>query len=1123
VVTVLVVQPAIYITFIILGMNTRILILCLYFVALSTLNLLAQAVNIPPSVPKGANVLGLDPDKAITQYVIDVWRQREGLSQNAVQTILQTHDGYLWLGTQEGLVRFDGIKFTVFDMQHTQGIGGNNVYALCEDNKENLWIGTFAGGVSVYSNGKFKNYGKDKGIEGDVGDIIQDSKGTIWVGTNNGLSRYNARLDKFEKIIGNGAPVDILITRLKESENGILLISTVQGFYTMSGGTFRRYLESNGLAHERVNDVFVSTKTGDIWIATDGGVQKFENGQFTTLMNKRNTGMPSSVSLFVYEDSRANFFVGTNEGLCRIRSGSVEVLSGKNGLGSNEVLYIFEDREGSLWIGTNVGGLNRLRNGKFTPFGVPEGLSHPMLWGIFQDSRGSIWVPTNGGGINEIRDGRVVKVYGINEGLPTTYVRSVGESNRGVLYFGTQEKGVAKLSKGKFDVLTKNDGLAGNFVRVTYQHPDGSLWFGTHRSGFTIFRDGIYSTYTVNEGLLDNTIYGFLLRKDGKVWIATRGGLVVFSNGKFSAYTTDHGLSHNVIMNLYEDSEGVLWLVTNGGGINRYKDGKFTSAMYKDGMPDDTEYAILEDNKNYFWMPCNRGVIRVSKAELNNFLDGNQKKINSAELFTVADGMRSSECNGGNQFPAVKAKDGKFWFATVAGAAIIDPENIQRNVIAPPVVIENIAINNESISDFSNNSNILPTKTNFEFYYTGLSLFYPAKVQFKYLLEGYDKNWVEAGTRRTAYYTNLPRGRDYRFRVIACNNDGVWNEVGASVTFSIQSFWWEAWWFYGLCIIIVSGGSYEGFRWRTRRLRSKAEALERVVENRTKEVQSQAQEIQLKNTALQEQLETLRRTQTQLAQAEKMASLGTLVAGVAHELNTPIGVAVTAASTLHGKVQAFENEYKAGGLKKSTLESFMENAKIGADLTLRNLERASNLIQSFKQVAVDQTSDSKRVINLKHYIEGVITSLEPKWKTTGHRVEIECVATLELETYPGAIAQIITNLVTNSLMHGFEDYRDDGVMTIVVERDKENIVLRYSDNGRGIPREILARIFDPFFTTKQAQGGTGLGMHIVYNLVTQKLAGEIQFVSADEGGVAFLLTFPLMSREYGDNGFEPRP
>ncbi len=307
-----------------------------------------------------------------------------------------------------------------------------------------------------------------------------------------------------------------------------------------------------------------------------------------------------------------------------------------------------------------------------------------------------------------------------------------------------------------------------------------------------------------------------------------------------------------------------------------------------------------------------------------------------------------------------------------------------------------------------------------------------------------------------------------------------------------------------------------------KRLAQYNQDLERQVAERTQELQSaneeislqmrtqseQSREIEEKNTELQESLETLRRTQTQLAQAEKMASLGTLVAGVAHELNTPIGVAVTAASTLHGRTQDFAKRYTEGGLKKSELEAYVQTAQTGADLTLRNLERAANLIQSFKQVAVDQTSDQKRRFNLHQYVQGVITSLEPKWKTTNHRVEIECYGTIELETYPGAIAQIITNLIENSLLHGFQGYTESGIMRIVAEKDGDRIMLKYSDNGRGIPAEVLPRIFDPFFTTKQAQGGTGLGMHIVYNLVTQKLGGEIRCSSESGVGTTFTLSLP---------------
>jgi signal transduction histidine kinase len=295
-----------------------------------------------------------------------------------------------------------------------------------------------------------------------------------------------------------------------------------------------------------------------------------------------------------------------------------------------------------------------------------------------------------------------------------------------------------------------------------------------------------------------------------------------------------------------------------------------------------------------------------------------------------------------------------------------------------------------------------------------------------------------------------------------------------------------------------------------------------LLQQKQAQLEYQSAEIQLKNTELHENLETLRRTQTQLAQAEKMASLGTLVAGVAHELNTPIGVAVTAASTLHVRTHDFSKRYTEGGLKKSELETYIQTAKTGADLTLRNLERAANLIQSFKQVSVDQTYDNIRRFGVKQYLHEIITSLQPKWKASGHQVKIKCDETLEMETYAGAIAQIITNFVTNSLLHGFEGYREDGVMTITAKRTapkpnvpkpnvpttNDHVTIIYSDNGRGIPPEVLPRIFDPFFTMASGLGGTGLGMHIVFNLVTQKLSGSIHAESHFGNGVHFHIHLP---------------
>jgi ligand-binding sensor domain-containing protein len=407
---------------------------------------------------------GLDPERRLTQYIFESWSEDQGLPQNAVQALTQTKNGYIWFGTQEGLVRFDGVRFTVFTTYNSPGLKGRNFYAVIEDKQGRIWAGAYGGGISVREKGVFRNYGADKGISDDVAALFQDSKGNIWAGVNNGLYRFNAQKDTFEKISVSGGPGGTHISSIAEGKDGTLLIASYEGFFTLSGGIFTKYTKQQGLSIDRINTVYCDKK-GTVWLSTDEGLDKFENGAFTVLNQANTPGLTSAIISAVYEDNNGNFFIATGSGgLVRLRSGRAEALTTKNGLTSDNVLCIHEDREGSLWFGTQGGGLCRLKNGKFMPFGVPEGLSAPMLWGVFKDSKGSVWIQTNGGGVNEVRNGKVINVYDESKGLPTNIVRSVGEDKDGNIYFGTQEKGLVKLqggSGGKMSILTKKGRLGG--------------------------------------------------------------------------------------------------------------------------------------------------------------------------------------------------------------------------------------------------------------------------------------------------------------------------------------------------------------------------------------------------------------------------------------------------------------------------------------------------------------------------------------------------------------------------------------------------------------------------------------------------------------------------------------
>jgi methyl-accepting chemotaxis protein/ligand-binding sensor domain-containing protein len=782
---------------------------------------------------------GLDPQKRLTQYIIDTWLEDEGLPQNSVQALAQTVDGYLWFGTQEGLVRFDGVRFTIFDKQNTKGLAQNNVYGLRQDKRGRLWAGTTGGGITKHENGVFKHYGQESGITGDVTSyaaMFEDSKGRLWIGTAAGLYKYNESSDKFEKFTAAGWTENEGVVAIGESVDGALLVGSANGLFEMHGGAVQQFTTQHGLPVNRVNTIY-RDRRNRIWIGTDEGLCLWQNSRVAELYTQATAGFSGKIVSSILEDVNGNFFVGINGGgLNRLKNGKAESLTIANGLGSNEVLTLYEDREGSVWIGTSGGGLNRLKNGKFTPFGVPEGLSMNMLWSVRGDSKGNMWLSSNGGGINQVRDGAVVNVLrgkdkdpsGI---LPTGAARSSFEDRDGTMWFGLREEGIVKCNGATITRLTKENGLSGNTSRFIYRDKNGIVWIDGGRGGLNALQpDGSIKIYTTADGLGSNVVVTPFEDSKGNLWFGTNGGLSRFENGKFVTLTTQNGLSGNRVMAIYEDKSGVLWLGTSGGGLNRYKDGKFASFMVKDGMPDDVAYSILEDSKGNFWMSCNKGIICVAKKMLNDFADHTDPALTriAAKLYGKQDGMRSSECNGGNQPSAWRAADGKFWFPTIAGAATIDPEHIPFNSYVPPVVIEELFADNKRYA-IAEGLTVPAGTINFEIRFTALSLLFPSQVKFKYKLDGFDKDWVDAGSRRTAFYTNITPG-NYTFRVMACNNDGVWNETGATMQFYFQPYFWQTWWFRGLCVALVLAAIYYAYRRRIQLAEQREAELNRRIE-----------------------------------------------------------------------------------------------------------------------------------------------------------------------------------------------------------------------------------------------------------------------------------------------------
>jgi ligand-binding sensor domain-containing protein/signal transduction histidine kinase len=749
------------------------------------------------------------------RYLFNVWDTDEGLPQVSVNSIVQTRDGYLWLATYGGLVRFDGVRFTVFDVENTPGLKSNRITDLHEDRDGNLWIGTERGGVSRLQNGKVTTYTMRDGLPSDhIGAIFQDSRGSIWMCSGEGLIRFkDGEFSVFTK--RDGLPEN-LINSITEDSAGNLWVGVRNGLIRFdTENRFTVYTTADGLPQEHIRVVLPARDKG-LWIGTFNGLFKYNGEKFIPY------SLPKELSgkkiRCLEEDTEGNLWIGTLEnGLSRMDSnGQFIHFSTNNGLPDSEVRAVFEDAEGNIWVGTNTGGLTRMKRGMAVAFTKANGLPSDIVVPITEDASGNLWIGSCGG-LVRFFSGKMT-VYNKKDGLPSDCVWSLHASRAGVLWIGTWDGGLTRFSNGEFTTFTSsNSGLSNNVVLSLYEDSKGVLWIGTS-SGLNRYENGAFTVYSTADGLVYDDVRYITEGRDGSLWVGTTGGFSRLFNGKFTSYTTDNGLSHNFVRAIHEDADGTIWIGTYGGGLNRLRDNRFTHFNTHNGLFDNVVSRILEDANGDFWMSGNRGIFRSSRAELNEFAEGRRGAVRSVS-YGVADGMANHETNGGGQPAGWQSRDGRLWFPTVKGAVVFDPERITVNKRPPPVTVEKMLFD-QTAFDQLNNLRFPAGKGDLEIHYTALSFVAPEKIQFKYKLEGYDDDWIEPGTRRVAYYTNVPPG-NYRFRVAAANNDGVWNDEGAVLAFSIAPAFYQTTWFLLLCGAGVAGLFLMGYRWRVHQVRER--------------------------------------------------------------------------------------------------------------------------------------------------------------------------------------------------------------------------------------------------------------------------------------------------------------
>lgn len=778
--------------------------------------------------------------KSITQFVQEIWQAKEGLPQNSVQAIAQTADGYVWLGTQDGLARFDGVRFTVWNKENTPQIKHNNIRALRESKNGCLWVGTDSG-LCCYKNRNWTSYGAAEGISNEiVSSICEGSDGKIWIGTwGGGLNcLQNGEISVFNSEQGLS---NDFVAAVHEDRAGNVWVGTYGGgLNCLKDGKFTVYSTSEGLSHDRLRSI-LEDREGNLWIGTrGGGLNLFRDDRFTIYTTENGLSNDSVWSLF--EDSKGVLWIGTyGGGLNRFENGHFTSFTTAQGLSDDFVWSIGEDREGGLWIGTGGGGLNRLHDGKFFAYTTRDGLVHDIAWSLFEDEQANLWVGTYGGGLSVLQNGEWTS-FTTENGLPNNFVEAICGDHEGGVWVGTDGGGLSLCKNGEWLNLKTEQGLANNAVSALFADSGGALWIGTKGGGLNRLKNGIFTQYTTENGLSNNFVRAICEDSRGNLWVGTRGGgLNRFSGGAWQTFTTEDGLSHNVVFSLYIDAEDVLWICTGGGGLNRLKDGEFTAYTMRDGLFHDSPYKVLEDLRGNFWMSSSKGVFCVSRQELEEFARGERAEI-ASRFFGIEDGMKSSECNGGFQSAGVRLRNGYLCFPTIKGVVAVDPNDLKVNNLPPPVVIEKVIIDKREI-DFRDGETVPPGEGNLEFQYAGLSFTSPNKVRFKYRLEGFDRDWIDAGARRAAFYTNIPPG-DYCFRVEASNSDGVWNETGASVSFTLKPHFYQTKSFFSLCAVAAGGIALTAYKHRIRQIKSREEQLVELVEKRTVQLADANRELQ---------------------------------------------------------------------------------------------------------------------------------------------------------------------------------------------------------------------------------------------------------------------------------------
>ena len=802
----------------------------------------ASGILMLASLVVGRTALALDPSKALSQYLQSSWEIKNGLSQRTVMAVAQTPDGFLWLATEDGLVRYGGRNFVTFDERNAPGLGDRFIRSLATGPDGSLWIGTMSG-LARYKDGKFESFRNEAATRIDIYDLCVGLDGSVWFSSDQGLRQLrDGKLRVYTT--ADGLPSNG-ISGITKTQDGTLWIATSKGLARFQIGRFTAYPTWDRSTGVRLNSV-AAGRDGSIWIGTtDGRIGRWKDGRIATWWDGTRTRGARVQSL--REDQDGTLWVAFEKlGLGRIRGRNLELFTRTNGLPSNNPDWIFEDREKSLWVGWADAGLSMLRDAKFTPFGKAEGLSSDSISSVIQASDGSLWIGTEDAGVNRLKNGNI-RVFSTRNGLADNTSLGLMQQTDGSLWVGSQSGSVSRIQNGQITVLRLPGPLSPE-VPAIVQDLSRNVWFGFDMpNGLARLEDSRFEPVH-----LEGRIRGLAVAPDGTLWVASYlYGLVEIRNGVPRTYTERDGLSSAFVTSVYIDRQGVVWAGTALGGLNRVKSGKITRYSVDQGLSDSTVGGIVEDDQGYLWLSGPHGIARISVEELTDYADGRIKTVHS-QSFGYSDGLRSIECNFRAQPAIWKTTNGQLWFATTAGLAMIDPAHIRINEVAPDAQIGRISLDGRDAPSMANGMRLGRGGGRVEISFSAPSFVATEEMHLHYRLVDVDPDWMDAGSRGSATYSNLGPG-SYRFEVWAENSDGVRSGRTATFEFEILPRYYQTYWFRALCAICLGLIAWSIYLSRVKILVRRNQELETTVSQRTAELRGALKEAEIAKELLRDQ------------------------------------------------------------------------------------------------------------------------------------------------------------------------------------------------------------------------------------------------------------------------------